>query len=75
MIEISKEQAAVVRSHFPHACIAKTRHKQYLEESEKYLALIPENEDAAQLLKQFAFKRAQRKKYNNAIRNKRKGKR
>ena len=72
VIEISKEKAAIVRSHFPHACIAKTRHKQYLEETEKYLALIPDNDEAASLLKQFAYKRAQRKRYNaaRAARNK-----
>ena len=38
MIEITKSEAKAVRKVFPHACIAKTRHKRYLEESVRYLA-------------------------------------
>ena len=52
MIEITKSEAKAVRKVFPHACIAKTRHKRYLEESARYLALLPFNIAAVEMLKQ-----------------------
>ena len=42
MIEITKSEAKAVRKVFPHACIAKTRHKRYLEESARYLEVLIE---------------------------------
>mgnify|MGYP000060870184 FL=1 len=52
MIEITKSEAKAVRKVFPHACIAKTRHKRYLEESVRYLELLPFNIAAVEMLKQ-----------------------
>ncbi|CBL02420.1 hypothetical protein FPR_22370 [Faecalibacterium prausnitzii SL3/3] len=52
MIEITKSEAKAVRKVFPHACIAKTRHKRYLEESARYLELLPFNIAAVEMLKQ-----------------------
>ena len=52
MIEITKSEAKAVRKVFPHACIAKTRHKRYLEESALYLELLPFNIAAIEMLKQ-----------------------
>ena len=52
MIEITKSEAKAVRKVFPHACIAKIRHKRYLEESARYLELLPFNIAAAEMLKQ-----------------------
>ena len=52
MIEITKSEAKAVRKVFPHACIAKTRHKRYLGESARYLELLPFNIAAVEMLKQ-----------------------
>lgn len=52
MIEITKSEVKAVRKVFPHACIAKTRHKRYLEESARYLELLPFNIAAVEMLKQ-----------------------
>lgn len=52
MIEITKSEAKAVRKVFPHACIAKTRHKRYLEEAVRYLELLPFNIAAVEMLKQ-----------------------
>lgn len=52
MIEITKSEVKAVRKVFPHACIAKTRHKRYLEESVRYLELLPFNIAAVEMLKQ-----------------------
>jgi hypothetical protein len=52
MIEITKSEAKAVRKVFPHACIAKTRHKRYLEESVRYFELLPFNIAAVEMLKQ-----------------------
>lgn len=52
MIEISKAEAAYVRSVYPEVHIAKTRHKRYLEESLRYLILLPENVEAARIVRQ-----------------------
>lgn len=52
MIEITKSEAKAVRKVFPHVCIAKTRHKRYLEESVRYLELLPFNIAAVEMLKQ-----------------------
>ena len=52
MIEITKSEAKAVRKVFPHACIAKTRHKRYLEESVRYLELLPFNIAAVEMVKQ-----------------------
>lgn len=56
MIEITKSEAKAVRKVFPHACIAKTRHKRYLEESVRYLELLPFNIAAIEMLKQMQRK-------------------
>lgn len=50
MIEITKAEAKAVRKVYPDACIAKTKHKRYLEESLRYLVLIPFNVEAARLV-------------------------
>lgn len=68
MIEVTKEEAKIVRKHFPYACIAKTRHKRYLEESYKYLVLLPNNADAVAIVQAENRRKARRKNYNNAIR-------
>lgn len=52
MIEITKSEAKAVRKVFPHVCIAKTRHKRYLEESARYLELLHFNIAAVEMLKQ-----------------------
>lgn len=73
MIEVTKEEAKIVRKHFPYACIAKTRHKRYLEESYKYLVLLPNNVDAVAIVQAENRRKARRKNYNNAIRMNKKG--
>lgn len=52
MIEITKSEAKTIRKKYPNACIAKTRHKRYLEESYRYLVLIPFNVEAARIVTQ-----------------------
>lgn len=52
MVEITKAEAKIVRKKYPHACIAKTRHKRYLEESYRYLVLLPYNVEAARIVAQ-----------------------
>lgn len=65
MIQITKAEAATVRERYPHACIAKTCHKRYLEESDRYLVLIPDNEEAAAILKAKQKAKERRNKYKN----------
>lgn len=60
MIEITKEEAKVIRKKYPRAAISKTVHKRYLEENEKYLRLIPYNTAAAQILAGIKRKRGAR---------------
>ena len=57
MIEITKEEAKVIRKKYPHAAISKTVNKRYLEETEKYLRMIPNNSSAAQILADIDRKR------------------
>lgn len=64
MIQITIAEAKAVRAKYPKACIAKTRHKRYLEESMRYLVLIPNNFDAAQMIE------AQRKRNARKMKNK-----
>lgn len=52
MIEVTKDEAKIVRSVYPDVCIAKTRHKRYMEESIRYLILLPFNIEAARLVEQ-----------------------
>lgn len=52
MIEITKAEAKEIRKHYPNVHIAKTKNKRYLEESSRYLILIPFNVEAASLVKQ-----------------------
>lgn len=52
MVEITKSEAKAVHKIYPHACIAKTRHKRYLEESVRYLVLLPFNVEACKLVEQ-----------------------
>ena len=61
MIEITKSEVKAVRKVFPHACIAKTRHKRYLEESARYLELLPFNIAAVEMLKQMQLRRVRRR--------------
>lgn len=56
MIEVTKTEAKAVRKVYPDACIAKTKHKRYLEESLRYLVLIPFNVEAARLVRQMTKK-------------------
>ena len=56
MIEVTKTEAKAVRKVYPDACIAKTKHKRYLEESLRYLVLIPFNVEAARLVRQMIKK-------------------
>ena len=41
MIEITKAEAKEIRKVYPKVFIAKTRHKRFIEESVRYLELIP----------------------------------
>ena len=43
MIEITKAEAKEIRKVYPKVFIAKTRHKRFIEESVRYLELIPFN--------------------------------
>lgn len=52
MIEITKAEAKEIRKHYPNVHIAKTKNKRYLEESLRYLILIPFNVEAASLVRQ-----------------------
>lgn len=64
MIQVTIAEAKIVRAKYPGACIAKTRHKRYLEESMKYLVLIPNNFEAAQMIE------AQRRRDARKMKNK-----
>ena len=50
MIQITKEEAAIIRHKYPNVYIAKTVHKRYLPEIYKYLKLIPDNNKAKKIL-------------------------
>lgn len=50
MIEITKVEAKEIRKVYPHVFIAKTRHKRFIEESVRYLELIPYNIEASQIV-------------------------
>lgn len=52
MIEITKAEAKEIRKVYPHVFIAKTRHKRFIEESVKYLELIPFNIEAREIVEQ-----------------------
>lgn len=68
MIEVTKAEARIVRDKFPKACIAKTKNKRYLEESMRYLELIPGNPAASDILRREAYyknKRAEKAKQHN----------
>lgn len=52
MIEITKAEAKEIRKVYPHVFIAKTRHKRFIEESARYLELLPFNIVAIEMLKQ-----------------------
>lgn len=72
MVPISKEEATIIRAKYPNACIAATRHKRYVEGTERYLALIPDNLLAVQEMRESTFDEARRKaKYsiNNIVKN------
>lgn len=64
MIRVSIKEAEVVRAKYPDACIAKTRHKRYLEESMKYIVLIPNNFEAAQMIEAARRKNERKKKFD-----------
>lgn len=64
MIRVSIKEAEVVRAKCPDACIAKTRHKRYLEESMKYMVLIPNNFEAAQMIEAARRKNERKKKFD-----------
>ena len=50
MIEITKAEAKEIRKVYPNVFIAKTRHKRFIEESVKYLELIPFNIEAREIV-------------------------
>lgn len=50
MIEITKAEAKEIRKVYPNVFIAKTRHKRFIEESVRYLELIPYNIEASQIV-------------------------
>lgn len=50
MIEITKAEAKEIRKVYPHVFIAKTRHKRFIEESVRYLELIPFNIEAREIV-------------------------
>lgn len=52
MIEITKAEAKEIRKVYPKVFIAKTRHKRFIEESVKYLELIPFNIEASEIVEQ-----------------------
>lgn len=52
MIEITKAEAKEIRKVYPKVFIAKTRHKRFIEESIKYLELIPFNIEAREIVEQ-----------------------
>nr|DAE88631.1 MAG TPA: biofilm formation stimulator [Caudoviricetes sp.] len=52
MIEITKAEAKEIRKVYPNVFIAKTRHKRFIEESVKYLELIPFNIEAREIVEQ-----------------------
>lgn len=52
MIEITKAEAKEIRKVYPKVFIAKTRHKRFIEESVKYLELIPFNIEAREIVEQ-----------------------
>ena len=64
MIRVSIKEAEVVRAKYQDACIAKTRHKRYLEESMKYMVLIPNNFEAAQMIEAARRKNERKKKFD-----------
>lgn len=52
MIEITKAEAKEIRKVYQNVFIAKTRHKRFIEESVKYLELIPFNIEAREIVEQ-----------------------
>lgn len=50
MIEITKAESKEIRKVYPHVFIAKTRHKRFIEESVRYLELIPFNIEAREIV-------------------------
>lgn len=50
MIEITKAEAKEIRKVYPKVFIAKTRHKRFIEESVRYLELIPFNIEAREIV-------------------------
>lgn len=69
MIQITVAEAKIVRAKYPKACIAKTRHKRYLEESMRYLELIPNNFEASQIIERERFYAAKKMKNNKKANN------
>lgn len=69
MIQITIAEAKIVRAKYPKACIAKTRHKRYLEESMRYLELIPNNFEASQIIERERFYAAKKMKNNKKANN------
>ena len=57
MIDITKAEAATIRAKYPGACIVQTVHRRCVEESERYLRLIPDNIEAAAILAEIDSKR------------------
>ena len=63
MIEITVNEAKIVRKHYPCVCIAKTKNKRYLEESVRYLCLLPNNLQAVNALNEIRKETERRKRY------------
>ena len=52
MIQITKEERAIIHAAHPELRVPRTKHNiYYLCEEEKYLRLIPQNESAAKILR------------------------
>ena len=51
MIEITKDEAQLLREKFPNVHIAKTKHKRYVSEELRYLRALPDNAEARAIVK------------------------
>lgn len=73
MINVTKQEAMAVRKHYPDACIIRTRHKWHMEENERYLMLIPHNQQAEEILKDRQARRARKSRRDKAVKAARQG--
>lgn len=73
LINITKDEARTVREYYPDACIIRTRHKWHMEENERYLTLIPNNQQAAEILEGYRMRRARKNKRRQAMKAAKRG--